>query len=155
MFDKHKAAEAELERHQAADRAAVAATQAYEALEAARLIHTAQVGIVFKKAEVAYFSIQGAALIEPRRAPGQWSGGSHGVSFRVAKGVSYLVGASRHTHPRQAEQHFHHCDTVHHVRGSFQLQSSKNRNCDRTPDIKRGSSTPHRHARSLTRPSSS
>ena len=105
MFDKHKAAAAELERHQAAQRAATAATQAYEALEAARLIHTAPVGgIVLKKAEVAYFSIQGAALIEPRRAPGQWSGGSHGVSFRVAKGVSYRVGANRGTYTQGAER---------------------------------------------------
>ena len=105
MFDKHKAAAAELERHQVADRAAIAAMQAYEALEAARLTHEAHVvGIVLKKAEVAYFSIQGAALIEPRRAPGQWSGGSHGVSFRVAKGVSYRVGASRGTFTQGAER---------------------------------------------------
>ena len=34
-------------------------------------------------------------MIEPRRAPGQFVGGSQGVSLHVAKGVNYRVGAVR------------------------------------------------------------
>lgn len=37
-------------------------------------------------------------LIEPRTAPGQFRGGSQGVSLRIAKGVSYRVGQSRGTY---------------------------------------------------------
>ena len=53
-----------------------------------------------------------------------------------------------HVHARQAQQHLHHRDTVRHARGSFRLQSSRNRNPDRTPGTKRGSPHPHRYARS-------
>jgi len=105
MFEKRKAAAAELDRQTAVNRAAHAATQAHEAMEAARLEHTSRLdGVMLKKGEDAYLSVQGAGLIEPRRAPGQWSGGSHGVSFRVAKGVSYRVGASRGTYTQGAER---------------------------------------------------
>jgi hypothetical protein len=54
-------------------------------------------GIVLKKGEQLYLSIDGVSFIEPRRQPGHWSGGSQGMSFRVAKGVRYRVGATRGT----------------------------------------------------------
>ena len=53
-----------------------------------------------------------------------------------------------HVHARQAQQHLHHRDTVRHARGSFRLQSSRNRNPDRTPGTERGPPHPHRYARS-------
>jgi hypothetical protein len=76
------------------------ARQSWEAADAARLANatTNVPGVMLKKDEVVYGTIDGAALIEPRRAPGQWSGGSRGVSFRVAKGVTYRVGASKGTY---------------------------------------------------------
>jgi hypothetical protein len=37
----------------------------------------------------------GCALVEPRRGPTHWVGGSQGVSFRIAKGVTYRVGQTR------------------------------------------------------------
>ena len=44
--------------------------------------------------EKAYFVVD-AQLLEERVVGRQYQGGSHGVSFRIMKGVSYRVGASR------------------------------------------------------------
>lgn len=52
-------------------------------------------GVTLKKDETIYLLIEGVGLVEPRRGPSKWVGGSQGVSFRVAKGVSYRVGGSR------------------------------------------------------------
>jgi len=46
---------------------------------------------------VAFLDYDGAALVEPRRAPGHYTGGYSGFSFRVAKGVRYHVGGTRGT----------------------------------------------------------
>lgn len=54
-------------------------------------------GVVLKEGEVAYLIVNEVAFVEPKRLPGQWTGGSQGVSFRVAKGVRYRVGGSRGT----------------------------------------------------------
>lgn len=54
-------------------------------------------GVVLKPGEFAYLVVEQAGFIEPKRLPGHWSGGSHGVSFRIAKGVRYHVGGSRGT----------------------------------------------------------
>ena len=105
MFEKHKAVAADLERQQRIERTAYVASQAHDALEAARLRQTTHVdGIVLKKDEAAYLSVQSAHLVEPRHAPGQWAGGSHGVSLHIAKGVNYRVGASRGTYIQGAER---------------------------------------------------
>ncbi len=56
-----------------------------------------------KKGEEAFLAIRGVALVEPRRLPGQWVGRSQGMSFRIAKGVSYRAGASRGTYQQGAE----------------------------------------------------
>ena len=45
--------------------------------------------------EAVLYSLDGVALIEPRRQPGHWQGGYSGFSFRVAKGVRYHVGGTR------------------------------------------------------------
>ncbi len=63
--------------------------------------------------------------------------------------LAVALGHVEHPHAGQAQQHLHHRDTVVHARGSFQLQSSRNRNTDRTPGPKRGSPCPHAHPRSL------
>lgn len=55
-------------------------------------------GVVLKKDEVAHLAVTGAGFFEARRQPGQWVGGSRGVSFRIAKGVTARVGASRGTY---------------------------------------------------------
>jgi hypothetical protein len=55
-------------------------------------------GLLLKAGEKPYAVLEGAALIEPRRAPGQFVGGSHGVSLHIAKGVNYRVGAVRGTY---------------------------------------------------------
>jgi hypothetical protein len=54
-----------------------------------------QVGFVLDAGEPPYGIVDGAALIEPRRVPGQYVGGSTGVSFRIMKGVSFRVGQQR------------------------------------------------------------
>lgn len=48
--------------------------------------------------------LQGCALVEPRRAPGHYSGGYQGFSFKIAKGVRYHVGGSRGTYVQADEQ---------------------------------------------------
>lgn len=48
--------------------------------------------------ETVFLQVTGAVLIEPRVAPGTYTGGSNGVSFRIAKGVSYRVGQNRGTY---------------------------------------------------------
>ena len=55
-------------------------------------------GFVLRPTERVFLQVNGAVLIEPRTAPGTYKGGSHGVSFRVAKGVSYRVGQNRGTY---------------------------------------------------------
>ena len=49
--------------------------------------------IMLKKNEVAHLETAAALLKEVQIK--EWRSGSHGVSFRIAKGVSYRVGASR------------------------------------------------------------
>ncbi len=50
--------------------------------------------MVFQKGEKAYWS-EGAKLIEERVIKRRYEGGSRGVSIRIAKGLSYRVGAHR------------------------------------------------------------
>jgi hypothetical protein len=61
-------------------------------------------GFILKKGEAATCIFRGVGLIEPRRAPGQWSGESHGVSIHVAKGLNYRVGQSRGTYTQGVER---------------------------------------------------
>ena len=51
--------------------------------------------VQLKKGEIAYLAMPGVALIEPRRGPSTWVGGSQGVSFKIAKGVRYRVGVTK------------------------------------------------------------
>ena len=73
------------------------ANRAFEAFDIAQLETkvTRVPGVPLKKGEVAYFIMDGVGLVEPRRAPSQWVGGSQGVSFKLAKGVRYRVGQTR------------------------------------------------------------
>ena len=52
------------------------------------------VSLILKQGEQAIW-VGNGQLVEPRRGPGHYAGGSQGFSFRVAKGVRYRVGASR------------------------------------------------------------
>jgi hypothetical protein len=60
-------------------------------------------GIIGKPGELAYLVLQGAALIEPRRLPGHWSGRSQGFSIPVYKGIRYRVGSTKGTFQQGAE----------------------------------------------------
>lgn len=51
-------------------------------------------GVVMKRGEVAHW-IEPATLLEEKTVSRKYVGGSHGVSFRIMKGVSYRIGASR------------------------------------------------------------
>jgi hypothetical protein len=59
--------------------------------------------IMLKKDERVFHVLDGAVLIEPRRAPGQWQGGYSGVSFRVYKGVRFHTGGTRGTYVQGEE----------------------------------------------------
>jgi hypothetical protein len=61
-------------------------------------------GVMLKAGEVAYLVVQGAAFVEPKRAPGQWKGQSQGTSIHVAKGVRYRVGGSNGTFQQGEER---------------------------------------------------
>ncbi len=50
--------------------------------------------VVLQKKETAYWSEKGS-LLENRVVKRRYEGGSQGISFRIAKGVSYRVGAHR------------------------------------------------------------
>lgn len=98
--EAREAAEAEKERavaEQHLAELATDATRAYEAWEHAKLDDpVAHVdGVQLKKGEVVYLVLNGVGLVEPRRGPTQWVGGSQGVSFKLVKGVRYRVGATR------------------------------------------------------------
>jgi hypothetical protein len=61
--------------------------------------------IPLKADEQALFVLRNASLVEPRRAPGQWAGGSTGVSVRVpgTKSMRYRVGGTRGTYVQGAD----------------------------------------------------
>jgi len=88
------------------DALAVEANRAFEAYDIATLKTgvTSVPGVQLKKGEVAYAVLDPVGLVEPRREPGKWVGGSQGVSFRVMKGVRYHVGQSRGTYTQGAER---------------------------------------------------
>ena len=66
------------------------------------VLPTCHTNIILKKGEVAHFSYF-ADLIEERAVRRRYQGGSAGVSFRVAKGVSFRVGQSRGTYHSDRE----------------------------------------------------
>lgn len=70
---------------------------AVDAYERARLDDYSDTvpGVMLKKGEHAYLIVEGVGYIEPKRLPSTWQGGSRGVSFRIAKGVNYRVGATK------------------------------------------------------------
>lgn len=82
------------------DRLAAEVGRVAEATERARLTirETRVPGVALKKGEIAYLALDGVGLVEPRRLPGKWSGGSAGTSVRVAKGVNLRVGRIRGTY---------------------------------------------------------
>jgi hypothetical protein len=55
--------------------------------------------VVLQRGERMFTSMNGAALVEPRRGPGHWEGRSQGVSVHVpgTKSMRYRVGASKGT----------------------------------------------------------
>jgi hypothetical protein len=95
LFGKRKREQKAAEQRLA--EAADEARRTYEAWEWSKLEHHSDdvQGVVLKRGEIAYAVVEGVALVEPRREPGRWAGGSHGVSFRIAKGLTYRVGQQR------------------------------------------------------------
>lgn len=105
------------ERHRQSHRAAELAKEeaAWDAQvapvrEMARLAHDwtgdpvpPEAGILGKPGERAYLVLDGAALIEPRRLPGHWQGGSQGVSIPIYHGVRYRVGSTKGTYVQGEE----------------------------------------------------
>lgn len=73
-------------------RAHIAMAQQFQGVTAA---DEPSVPLQLKGGERVFDVIERAALVEPRRLPGQWVGGYSGFSFRVARGVRYHVGATK------------------------------------------------------------
>lgn len=73
------------------------ANEAYKAYDLAKL-HQDEgkvPGVMLKKGEIAYLVMHGVGMIEPRRGPTKWVGGSQGVSFKISKNMRYRVGQTR------------------------------------------------------------
>ncbi len=105
FFDKRRRAKALRDAEAAVTAAERIALNARIALQSASLdlVPATAPDIIHKKGELFYLVVNGAGFYEAKRLPGQWTGGSQGVSLRVAKGVSYRVGASRGTFQQGAE----------------------------------------------------
>jgi hypothetical protein len=104
LFDKWRRAKALRAAQSAASAAEKDALDAHIAVQAAGLqTQDRSPGILLKKGEQVYLDLRGAGFYEAVRQPGQWTGGSQGVSLRVAKGVSYRVGSNKGTYQPGAE----------------------------------------------------
>jgi hypothetical protein len=105
IFDRHKAkvAAREAEHARAEQQSALDAWThrdelMADALELAKNGGSTESGsLILKKGEEVFLIGEGMGLVEPRRLPGHWVGRSQGVSFHIAKGLNYRVGASRGT----------------------------------------------------------
>jgi HIRAN domain len=110
MFEKQKQAREEKARAKSA--AVAAGRRAHDEQELASLVDRldtvknytgvragegVEIPIVLKRDERMLASLQGAALIEPRRGAGKWEGKSQGLSVRVpgTKSMRYRLGATR------------------------------------------------------------
>jgi len=101
LHERH--AEHERERAQAAYQAALVAwqrdeTQLRDFLEATTQPGGRSSATELKASEGCFLDYNAAALVEPRREPGHYTGGYSGFSFRIAKGVRYHVGGTRGTY---------------------------------------------------------
>jgi hypothetical protein len=105
FFDRRRKAKALRDAEATAAASEQKALNAHIALQSASLdiVPDSAPDIIHKKGELFYLVVNGAGFYEATRQPGQWTGGSQGVSLRVAKGVSYRVGANRGTFKQGAE----------------------------------------------------
>lgn len=100
MFEKHRAEKA-AKAYQKATAAWQAQRDAYAGLVtlAEQFSGNPSEEIVLGAGEAVFYQIGGASLIEDRRGPGHWQGGSTGVSIPVGsiggRPVRYRVGATR------------------------------------------------------------
>src|SRR5207248_5296639 len=65
---------------------------------------TPNLQLVLRRNERAFFTLNGAGLVESRRGAGHYVGGYSAFSFRIAKGVRYHVGGTRGHYEAGAEQ---------------------------------------------------
>lgn len=98
--DSREAAHAQKARAEAEERLNVLVWQANEAYNAYRLAKLEEEagkvpGVQLKSGEFAYLVLNGVGMVEPRRGPSKWVGGSQGVSFKVSKNMRYRVGQTR------------------------------------------------------------
>ena len=90
---KHQAKELARQREEWADEQEVL-DRAVISVQSLAAGNGLSVSLILKPGEQTIWAGNGQ-LVEPRRGPGHYAGGSQGFSFRVAKGVRYRVGASR------------------------------------------------------------
>jgi hypothetical protein len=104
-------ADRENARRQALYQQAFVAWQA-DASELASMVEAARsfagsssTSVVLKKGEATLYELPVVSLVEVQRAPGHYTSGYSGFSFRVAKGIQYNIGGSRGTFVQGPEQH--------------------------------------------------
>jgi hypothetical protein len=99
--DHYQAAFAEWQEADAHMRAFLGLAQTFQGQSAA---DNPDLVLVLRREERAFFTLNGAGLLEPRRGQGHWMGGYSGFSFRIAKGVRDHVGGTRGHYEPGAEQ---------------------------------------------------
>jgi hypothetical protein len=99
VFEKHKAKKA-AEAYEAALTTWQGQRDGYaELLEIAQsFTGSGSSEIMLSPAELVFYKVTGAALVEERRGPSQWHGGSHGVSIPIGsihgRSIRYRVGTT-------------------------------------------------------------
>jgi hypothetical protein len=73
--------------------------------EARSFVGTASTSVVLKEGESVLYELPVVSLVEVQRAPGHYTSGYSGFSFRIAKGIRYNVGGSRGTFVQGPELH--------------------------------------------------
>src|SRR5947209_2153083 len=97
----YKAAAAQWKEADANLRALLNVAQTFSGQSAAE---SPNLPLVLRRNERAFFTLNGAGLVESRRGAGHYVGGYSGFSFRIAKGVRYHVGGTRGHYEAGAEQ---------------------------------------------------
>jgi hypothetical protein len=117
VFKRHKAHKAAEAEHKAAQ----AQQEALNTWETERAVHEQQLEcarqfngetessrLVLKRGEAVFMEVEGCALVEARRGPGQWEGRSQGVSIPVGsiggRSIRYRVGRTKGHYVQGAEQ---------------------------------------------------
>jgi hypothetical protein len=88
-------AKRELEQWQSHRDELAAMVEAAESFRGMTAAEAGDIELQLKQGELVVVQVAPVGLVESRRGPGHYQGGSSGFSFRVAKGINYRIGATK------------------------------------------------------------